>query len=47
MVEYSETIEVSDINVGIHSKLNQYREVHMYQNARSFFDLCPKSLIFQ
>ena len=39
MVDYSEPIEVYDINVGIHSKLNQYREIYMYQRSRSFIDL--------
>ena len=28
MVDYSETIEVYDIKVGIHSKLNEYREIY-------------------
>ena len=46
MVNYSETIEVYDVQVGIHSKLNKYREIHMYQRSRSFFDLCPRSVIF-
>ena len=30
MVDYSETIEVYDIKVGIHCKLNEYREIYMY-----------------
>ena len=47
MVDYSETIEVYDIKVGIHSKLNEHREIYMYQRPRAFFDLCPRSLIFQ
>ena len=37
---YSETIEVYDIKVGIHNKLNECREIYMYQRSRSFFDLC-------
>ena len=27
MADYSDTIESYDINVGIHSKLNEYREI--------------------
>ena len=30
MVDYSETIKVYDIKVGIHSKLNEYRTIYMY-----------------
>ena len=41
MVDYSETIEVYDIKVGIQNKLNEYREIDMYQRSRSFFDLKP------
>ena len=41
MVDYSETIEVYDIKVGIHNKLNEYRKI--YQRSRSFFDLCRRS----
>ena len=45
MLDYSETIEVYDIKVGLYSKLNEYIEIHvyMYQRSRSFFDLCPRS----
>ena len=39
MVDYSETIEVYDIKVGMHSKHNVYKEIYMYQISRSFFDL--------
>ena len=46
MVDYSETIEVNDIKVGIHSKRNKYRDIYMYQRTRSFFDLSPRSVIF-
>ena len=42
MVDYSETV-AADIKVGIQSKLNEYRKI--YQRSRSFFDLCPESLI--
>ena len=45
MVDYSETIEVYDIKVGIHNKLNEYREICMYQRSKSFFGLCQRSLI--
>ena len=44
MVDYSEHIEVYDIQFGIYSKLNAYIELHMYQRSMSFFDLCPRSL---
>ena len=44
MMDYSETIDVYDIKVGIHSKLNEYREI--YQRSRLLFDLCPKFVIF-
>ena len=30
MVDYSETIEVYDIKVGIYSKLNEIIEIYMY-----------------
>ena len=33
MVDYSEIIEVYDIKVGIRSKLNEYREIYMYQKS--------------
>ena len=33
MVDYSETIEIYDIKVGKHSKLNEYMEVYMYQRS--------------
>ena len=46
MVDNSETIEVYNIKVDIHSKLNEYREIYMYQRSRSFSDLCQGSLIF-
>ena len=32
--------------VDIHMKLNEYREINMYQRSRSLFVLCPRSLIF-
>ena len=35
MVDYSETIEVYDIKVGIYSKLNEYMEIYMYQMSVS------------
>ena len=44
MVDYSETVEVYDIKVGICSKLTEYMEIYMYQRSRSFFDLCLRSL---
>ena len=44
MVDYSETIEVYDIKVGIYSKLIEYMEIYMYQRSRLFFDLCLRSL---
>ena len=46
MVNYSKTIEVYGGKVGIHYKFNEYREIYMYQRSRSFFDLCPRSLMF-
>ena len=39
MIDYSETIEVYGIQVGMYSKLNEYMEIYMYQRSRSFFDL--------
>ena len=39
MVDYSETVEVWDIKVGMH---NEYREIYMYQRSRSIFDLLSK-----
>ena len=47
MMDYSETIEVSDIKDGIYSKLNEYMEIYMYQRSRSLYDLCPWSVRFQ
>ena len=46
MMDYSETTEGYDIKVAIHSKLNEYRKIDMYQRSRTFFDHCPRSLIF-
>ena len=45
IVDYSVLFEVYDINVDVYSKLNEYREIYMYQRSRAFFDLCPVSLI--
>ena len=36
MVDYAETIEVYDIEVGIYSKLNEYMEIFMYQSLTCF-----------
>ena len=44
VVDYSESIVVYDIIVGIYSKLNEHTEIYMYQRSRSFFDICPRSL---
>ena len=44
MFDYSETVEVYDIKVGIYSKLNEYIEIYMDQKSRSFIDLYPGSL---
>ena len=44
MVDYSETIEVYDIKVGIYCKLTEDMETYMYQRSRSFFNLCLKLL---
>ena len=30
MADYSETIDVYDIKVGIHSELNKYMQIYMY-----------------
>ena len=46
MLDYSETIEMYGIKVGIYSKLNEYMEIYMYQRSRSFCDLCTRSLRF-
>ena len=32
MVDYSVPFEVYDIKVDVYSKLNEYREIDMYQN---------------
>ena len=49
MVNYSETIKVYDIKVGIHSKLNEYREVYLYQRSNvilwSLSEIAHSSLI--
>ena len=37
-VDYSETMEVYDVKVGISNKL---MEIYMYQRSRPFFDFCP------
>ena len=34
MVDYSESIKVYDIKVGIYSYLNEYIEIYMYQESR-------------
>ena len=44
MVDYSETIEVYDIKVGIYGKLNEFMEIFMQQKSRLFFYLCLRSL---
>ena len=45
MVDYSVPFAVYDIKVDVYSKLNEYREKYMYHRSRSFFYLCPRSLI--
>ena len=44
MVDYSETIEVCDIKIGMYIKLNTKMEICIYQRSRSFSDFCPRSL---
>ena len=46
MMDYSETNEVYGIKISVNSKQNEYMETYMYQRSRSFFDHCPRSLIF-
>ena len=46
MVGYSVPFEVYDIKVDVYSRLNEYREIYIYQRSRAFFDLCPMSLIY-
>ena len=41
MVDYSETIEVYGIIIGIYSKPNEYMAIYIYQRSRLFFNLCP------
>ena len=45
-MDFSETIEIYGIKVGIYSTLTEYMEVYVYQRSMSFFDLCPRSLRF-
>ena len=44
MVDYSETIEIDEKEVGVFNFLNKYMDINMYQGSRSFFGLCPRSL---
>ena len=46
MVDYSETIEIYGIKVGIYSTLTEYMEIRMYQRSRSVCDICSRSLRF-
>ena len=46
MGDYSESIEGHDVKLAIHSKLNEYMEINIYQRSRSLFDLSPRSLRF-
>ena len=39
MVDYSETIEVYAIKVGVYSSQNEYMEIYMYQRSMLLFDL--------
>ena len=43
-MDYSETIQVYDMKVGMYSKLTEYMYIYMYQRSRSFFVLCIRSL---
>ena len=43
-MDISETIAVFDVKVFMYKKLNEYMKIHM--RSRSFFDFCPRSLIF-
>ena len=45
-MDFSETIIVYDVKVGICSKLNVYMNLYEYQRSRSFIDLGPRSLRF-
>ena len=43
-MDYSESIDVFDIKVGIFGKLNEYMDIYKYQSSRSFFYRCLRSL---
>ena len=45
LVDYSDTIEVHGIKVGIYSKLNEYMEIYMYQRSLTFVQVTRISLI--
>ena len=45
-MDFSETIDVCDINVGRCRQLNEYKNLCEYQRSRPFIDLGPRSLKF-
>ena len=46
-MDFTETVAVSDVNVGMSCMLNAYMKIHMYMRSKSFFDLGPRSLRFR
>ena len=46
IMDFSETIVVYDIKVGIFRLLNEYMNHYEYQRSRSFIELRPRSLRF-
>ena len=40
-IDFSETIVVIDIKVGICSQVNEYKKLYEYQTSSSFIDLGP------
>ena len=46
LVDFSETIAVYDVKVGMNYKLNEYMKIRVCLKSRSYFDLGPRSLRF-
>ena len=45
-VDFQESIEVCEVNVGTYSQINEYMTIYDNPRSWSFIDLCPRSLRF-
>lgn len=46
-MDFSETVKVCDVVIGIYNQLIEHMKTEGYQKPLSLFGLCPRSLKFQ